>query len=204
MRAGGVPLYRWCRWHRSASTGCRRRRRRAASIMDQIEGFRQYLGVAEEDRLNALNPPEKTPELFEQFLPYAIALDCRERAGPRASPACSRPRARRRGVGLVRRRPECAPATSASFADRLGDGLAADHRLGLDAARLERQRRRQRFRLGAARRAAAPRAAAVVAAAARAGDDALRLSRPHRRSGRPISAGAGADLSRRRRPASKR
>lgn len=44
-------------------------------IMDQIEGFKQYLGVAEEDRLNFLNPPEKTPELFERFLPYAIALD---------------------------------------------------------------------------------------------------------------------------------
>ena len=43
--------------------------------MDDIEGFRQYLGVAEEDRLNALNPPDKTPELFERFLPYAIALD---------------------------------------------------------------------------------------------------------------------------------
>ena len=43
--------------------------------MDRIEGFRQYLGVAEEDRLNALNPPDKTPELFERFLPYAIALD---------------------------------------------------------------------------------------------------------------------------------
>ena len=44
-------------------------------IMDNIEGFRQYLGVAEEDRLNALNPPDKTPELFEKFLPYAVALD---------------------------------------------------------------------------------------------------------------------------------
>jgi len=44
--------------------------------MDQIEGFREYLSVAEEDRLNALNPPSKTPELFERFLPYAIALDC--------------------------------------------------------------------------------------------------------------------------------
>ena len=44
-------------------------------VMDQIEGFKQYLGVAEEDRLNFLNPPEKTPELFERFLPYAIALD---------------------------------------------------------------------------------------------------------------------------------
>jgi uncharacterized membrane protein YgcG len=44
--------------------------------MDSIEGFREYLSVAEEDRLNALNPPEKTPELFEKFLPYAVALDC--------------------------------------------------------------------------------------------------------------------------------
>jgi uncharacterized membrane protein YgcG len=48
-------------------------------IMDRIEGFRQYLGVAEEDRLNALNPREKTPELFERFLPYAIALDVENR-----------------------------------------------------------------------------------------------------------------------------
>ena len=44
-------------------------------IVDQIEGFRQYLGVAEEARLDALNPPDKTPELFERFLPYAVALD---------------------------------------------------------------------------------------------------------------------------------
>jgi uncharacterized membrane protein YgcG len=49
------------------------------AIMDRIEGFRQYLGVAEEDRLNALNPPDKTPELFERFLPYAIALDVENR-----------------------------------------------------------------------------------------------------------------------------
>jgi uncharacterized membrane protein YgcG len=50
--------------------------RSGRQIMDQIEGFREYLGVAEEDRLNALNPPDKTPELFEKFLPYAVALDC--------------------------------------------------------------------------------------------------------------------------------
>jgi uncharacterized membrane protein YgcG len=50
--------------------------REGRKIMDRIEGFREYLGVAEEDRLNVLNPPEKTPELFERFLPYAVALDC--------------------------------------------------------------------------------------------------------------------------------
>jgi hypothetical protein len=31
--------------------------------------------VAEEERLEYLNPPEKTPETFERFLPYAVALD---------------------------------------------------------------------------------------------------------------------------------
>jgi uncharacterized membrane protein YgcG len=49
------------------------------TIMDRIEGFRLYLGVAEEDRLNALNPPDKTPELFERFLPYAFSLDVQNR-----------------------------------------------------------------------------------------------------------------------------
>ena len=45
-------------------------------LMDQIEGFRLYLSTAEEERLKVLNPPEKTPELFERYLPYALALDC--------------------------------------------------------------------------------------------------------------------------------
>ena len=49
--------------------------REGRRVTDQIEGLRQYLGVAEEERLEFLNPPEKTPELFEKFLPYAIALD---------------------------------------------------------------------------------------------------------------------------------
>ena len=44
-------------------------------VMDRIEGLRLYLSVAEKDKLNELNPPEKTPAVFEQFLPYALALD---------------------------------------------------------------------------------------------------------------------------------
>ena len=44
-------------------------------VMDQIEGFKIYLSVAEKDRLEMLHPPEKTPELFEKYLPYALALD---------------------------------------------------------------------------------------------------------------------------------
>ena len=44
-------------------------------VMDQIAGFKHYLGITEENRLEVLHPPEKTPELFEKYLPYAIALD---------------------------------------------------------------------------------------------------------------------------------
>ena len=47
-----------------------------AKILDQIEGFRLYLNTAEKDRMEALNPPQVTPAVFEKFLPYAIALDC--------------------------------------------------------------------------------------------------------------------------------
>jgi uncharacterized membrane protein YgcG len=47
-----------------------------AKILDEIEGFRIFLDTAEKDRLEKLNPPEITPEVFERFLPYAIALDC--------------------------------------------------------------------------------------------------------------------------------
>lgn len=46
------------------------------AVLDQIEGFRMYMTTAEEERLKVLHPPEKTPELFERYLPYAIALDC--------------------------------------------------------------------------------------------------------------------------------
>lgn len=44
-------------------------------ILDKIDGFRQYLTIAETERLMILNPPDKNPALFEKFLPYAVALD---------------------------------------------------------------------------------------------------------------------------------
>jgi len=42
--------------------------------LDEIEGFRLYLSVAESDRLDLEHPPTRTPVLFEKFLPYALAL----------------------------------------------------------------------------------------------------------------------------------
>lgn len=49
--------------------------------LDQIEGFRQFLLKAEQDRLQRLNHSEDVPASDLQFLPYAIALDVREAWG---------------------------------------------------------------------------------------------------------------------------
>lgn len=43
-------------------------------LLDEVEGFKLFLSVTEKDRLNFHNPPNKTPELFEKMLPYAVAL----------------------------------------------------------------------------------------------------------------------------------
>ncbi|HYL88017.1 MAG TPA: DUF2207 domain-containing protein [Burkholderiales bacterium] len=44
-------------------------------LEDEIEGLRQYLGVAERDELARLKAPPKTAGEFSKFLPYAVALD---------------------------------------------------------------------------------------------------------------------------------
>lgn len=49
------------------------------ALADQVSGFRMYLATTEKDRMNLLNPPERTPEIFEKYLPYALALDVEQR-----------------------------------------------------------------------------------------------------------------------------
>jgi uncharacterized membrane protein YgcG len=49
--------------------------RAGRDLLDKIEGFRMFLRAVDADRLNRLTPPDKTPELFEKYLPYAVALD---------------------------------------------------------------------------------------------------------------------------------
>ncbi|MDT9597675.1 DUF2207 domain-containing protein [Sphingosinicella rhizophila] len=60
-----ISAYSWMAAHTREGRG----------VLDRIEGFRHYLAITEEERLETLHPPEKTPELFERFLPYAIALE---------------------------------------------------------------------------------------------------------------------------------
>jgi len=44
-------------------------------LLDQIEGFKMFLGTVDSDRLNRAMPPQQTPAVFEKLLPYALALD---------------------------------------------------------------------------------------------------------------------------------
>lgn len=53
---------------------------RGRRMMDRIEGFKMYLTVAEAEDLQRIEgiagaSPEKTPDLFESYLPFAVALD---------------------------------------------------------------------------------------------------------------------------------
>lgn len=47
---------------------------RGRTLLDKIDGFKLYLDVAEADEMKFRHAPALTPELFEKFLPYAIAL----------------------------------------------------------------------------------------------------------------------------------
>jgi len=49
------------------------------AVLDRIAGFKQYLSITEGERLDRMTVPTDTPEIFEKFLPYAIALGVENR-----------------------------------------------------------------------------------------------------------------------------
>ena len=51
---------------------------KGGTAREYILGLKLYLQVAEKDRLEFHNAPQKNPETFEQLLPYAIALGVEE------------------------------------------------------------------------------------------------------------------------------
>jgi len=52
--------------------------RAGRTLLDRVEGFKRFLGAVEGDRMDRINPPDKTPQVFEKFLPYALALDVQQ------------------------------------------------------------------------------------------------------------------------------
>jgi uncharacterized membrane protein YgcG len=49
------------------------------AVLDHIAGFKQYLSITERERLDRMTAPADTPEVFEKYLPYAIALGVENR-----------------------------------------------------------------------------------------------------------------------------
>ncbi len=48
--------------------------RAGRQLMDRVEGFKMFLKAVDGDRLQRMAAPDKTPQMFERFLPYALAL----------------------------------------------------------------------------------------------------------------------------------
>lgn len=76
---GNIPLFTFC----SFVSGIiiiifgfvmPKRTPKGAEVLRKIKGLELYLTVAEKDRVKFHNAPERTPEVFQQILPYAIAL----------------------------------------------------------------------------------------------------------------------------------
>ncbi len=68
-----LPLVLSAFWWISAPT------REGRAVLDRIAGFRQYLSITEGERLDRMTPHQRTPELFERYLPFAIALGVENR-----------------------------------------------------------------------------------------------------------------------------
>jgi len=68
-----LPLVASAFWWISAPTTEGRK------VLDHIAGFKQYLSITERERLDRMTPPADTPELFEKYLPFAIALGVENR-----------------------------------------------------------------------------------------------------------------------------
>lgn len=54
--------------------GRRRRTKKGFAARNHLRGFKEFLSVTDSERFKFHNAPEKSPELFMAFLPYAIAL----------------------------------------------------------------------------------------------------------------------------------
>ena len=68
-----VPLVVSAFWWMAAPTP------EGRAVLDHVAGFKQYLSITERERLDRMTAPQDTPEVFERYLPYAIALGVENR-----------------------------------------------------------------------------------------------------------------------------
>ena len=60
-----------------------------ANRAPEMEGFFQYLTMGETDELRSVHPLNKTPEVYQEYLPYAVALDIEDIWGEKFSEVLS-------------------------------------------------------------------------------------------------------------------
>lgn len=100
--------------------------REGRALMDRIAGFRHYLSITEEERLEAMHPPEKTPELFERYLPYAIALGVENEWAERFATVLAAAAATGHGSSMTWYSGHSDPWRSpGDFVDRVGSSLTS-------------------------------------------------------------------------------
>ncbi len=94
-------------------------------LVDEVAGFKMYLSVTEKDRMNLLNPPDRTPEMFEKFLPFALALDVEQRWSEQFASVFSRMAAEGRPYAPVwYYGAYWNPVNPAAFASSIGNGFS--------------------------------------------------------------------------------
>jgi uncharacterized membrane protein YgcG len=89
--AVALPLVVSCFWWIAAPT------KDGRAVLDQIAGFKQYLSITERERLDRMTAPQDTPEVFEKYLPYAIALGVENRWANRFASVLAAAQARGQG-----------------------------------------------------------------------------------------------------------
>ena len=160
-----------------------RRPWRARSSSTASLGFKHYLSVTEGNRLDRMHPPADTPELFEHYLPYAIALDVENRWAERFTSvlaAASATPAAASGFAWYSGSDSTRGTTPAGFTNSIGS-IACQH----DRARPRPRPDRRAVRAAAVSREAA--AAEVAAAAGRPTRQAGAAERPSGRRGSRVS-----------------
>jgi hypothetical protein len=101
--------------------------RSGRALSNQIEGFRMFLGTTEHDRPGTDIPTKVNPDLFEKFLPYALALNVEKMWGEKLAAALAQ-MAKRRTVDYSPHwysGPSWNPITAANFATSLGSSFAS-------------------------------------------------------------------------------
>jgi uncharacterized membrane protein len=95
------------------------------AVLDHIAGFKQYLSITESERLDRMTPPKDTPELFEKYLPYAIALGVENRWASRFAAVLAAAAAQGQSGFLWYSGSSDPWNNPARFADSVGSSLAS-------------------------------------------------------------------------------